>query len=216
MSATARREREREERRGEILDAAERVFLAKGFADATMDEVAAGAELGKGTLYLYFKNKDELYVATCLRTLRRVVNLYERVAQTEGTGLEILRALGRAYAQFVRDNREHFRLAMSWMLSPSVIDPGSEAFGRYRGLIQRVFGLVMATIERGKADGSIRTDIDARTLAVQLWGGTLGMLLLSINREELVKRLQEDFDFDELVPSFVDLVVEGIKGKPAP
>ena len=212
MPAT-RREREREERRNAILDAAEDVFLAKGFVDTTMDEVAAGAELSKGTLYLYFKNKDELYVATCLRTLRRIVELYEAVAQGEGSGLETLRELGGAYVAFARDNKQHFRVAMSWMLSNFVVDPDTASFATYRSLIQKLFGIAQSTIERGKQDGSIRADVDPQKLAIQMWGGTLGMLLLSINREEFVRRLERDFDFDELVPSFVDLIIESIKGE---
>jgi AcrR family transcriptional regulator len=210
---TSRREREREERRNEILDAAEVVFLAKGFVDTTMDEVAAGAELSKGTLYLYFKNKDELYVATCLRTLRRVVELYEAVAERGGTGLETLRELGRAYIDFARNNKQHFRVAMSWMWSNFVVDPDTASFTSYQTLIQRLYGITQSTIERGRQDGSIRADVEPQKLAIQMWGGTLGMLLLSINREEFARRVERELDFDELVPSFVDLIIESIKGE---
>jgi AcrR family transcriptional regulator len=214
MGKLSRRERERVERRTDILDAAERIFTDKGFASTTMDEVATAAEFGKGTLYLYFKNKDELYVATCLRTLERLVERYEAVAGTDDNGAETLRALGHAYVDFARDNREQFRLGMSWLLSDFAIDPETDNYDTYRSLIQRLFGISVAAMERGKRDGSIRDDLDTQRFALQTWGGTLGMLLLSINREEVMRRLQRDVDFDDLVLSFIDLMVDGIKREP--
>ena len=58
----SRRERERENRKNEILDAALKVFAEKGFYNATMDEIAEKAELGKGTIYYYFSTKEDLYL----------------------------------------------------------------------------------------------------------------------------------------------------------
>lgn len=214
MGVTSRRQREREARRAKILAAAEDVFVAKGFADATMDEVATRAELSKGTLYLYFKDKDDLYVGTCLLTLRRLVERYEQVTAGDGAPLEVLRELSRAHVEFARENRERFRLAMSWMLSNFTVDPETRSFDTYRKLLQRVFQLVVSTIARGQADGSIRADLEPRTLALQIWGSTLGMLLLSLNRDEIVRRLEQDADFDGLVPSFVDLLLDSIRGTP--
>jgi AcrR family transcriptional regulator len=60
----------------EILDAARKIFAKKGFADATMDEIAATCGLAKGTLYLYFKSKRDVY----LRTLQHgIAELLERM-----------------------------------------------------------------------------------------------------------------------------------------
>ncbi|RKY57461.1 MAG: TetR/AcrR family transcriptional regulator, partial [Candidatus Latescibacterota bacterium] len=60
---STRREREREAHRREILEAAGRVFARKGFAGATMDEIAQEAEFSKAALYLYFKNKEDLFLS---------------------------------------------------------------------------------------------------------------------------------------------------------
>jgi len=213
MGVGNRRQREREERRSDILDVAERIFADRGFAATTMGQVAAGVELSKGTLYLYFTSKDELYVATCLRFLGRLIERYEAVASATASGLETLRALGNTYVEFARDNRDHFRLGVSWMLTDFKIDPETRNYADYRSLIQRLFGITYETIEIGKSDGSIRRDLDSRTFAFQTWGGTLGMLLLSLNREEIVSRVQQEIDFDELVPSFIDRMMDSIKGE---
>ena len=70
MGIRERKERERERRRQQIIVAAKRVFSEKGFNRATMEDIATEAELSPGTLYLYFKNKDELYASLSLRILQ--------------------------------------------------------------------------------------------------------------------------------------------------
>ena len=62
MGTTERRQREAQQRRQDILKAAQKVFWEKGFSGTTMPQVAAEAELAPGTLYLYFPSKDALYV----------------------------------------------------------------------------------------------------------------------------------------------------------
>ncbi len=76
MGIQERKERERERRRQQIIVAAKRVFSEKGFTKSTMEDIATEAELSPGTLYLYFKNKEELYASLSLRILQY---LYIRV-----------------------------------------------------------------------------------------------------------------------------------------
>ncbi len=70
MGIQERKEREKERRRQQIIVAAKRVFSDKGFNKATMEDIAKEAELSPGTLYLYFKNKEELYASLSLRILQ--------------------------------------------------------------------------------------------------------------------------------------------------
>ena len=70
MGIKERKKREREMRRQQIMIAAKRIFTQKGYEKSTMEDIAREAELSPGTLYLYFKSKDELYASLCLRVLR--------------------------------------------------------------------------------------------------------------------------------------------------
>ena len=79
MGIQERKERERERRRQQIMVAAKRVFTDKGFSKATMEDIAKEAELSPGTLYLYFKNKDELYASLSLRILQYLMIRLEHV-----------------------------------------------------------------------------------------------------------------------------------------
>lgn len=72
MGIHERKQREKEQRRKQIMEAARKVFSAKGFNRATMEEIAGEAELSPGTLYLYFKNKEELHTSLSIDILEYI------------------------------------------------------------------------------------------------------------------------------------------------
>lgn len=83
MGIQERKLRERERRRQQIMIAAKRVFSVKGFSRATMEDIAKEAELSPGTLYLYFKNKDELFSSLSIRILQYLNIRLEHVANDQ-------------------------------------------------------------------------------------------------------------------------------------
>jgi AcrR family transcriptional regulator len=218
MGVLERRQREREERRESILDAAEAVFVEKGVAATTVDEIAQRAELSKGAVYLYFGSKDELYLAIAVRALGA---LFERLChiRDESHGYSGFDRLGRlleAYVRFAVENETRFRVAMSWLSSNYSVSDESPSFVEYRRFIARVFELGTEAIDAGKADGSVRHDVDTYVLAVELWAALVGLLTLRMNRVELMRRMPLPFDLDELVASFVDLLLCGVRGNAPP
>jgi AcrR family transcriptional regulator len=88
MGIQERKQRERERRRQQIIVAAKRVFSEKGFSKTTMEDIAREAELSPGTLYLYFKNKDELYASLSLRILQYMNIRLEDVKKENNTSPE--------------------------------------------------------------------------------------------------------------------------------
>jgi len=88
MGIQERKQRERERRRQQIIVAAKRVFSEKGFSKTTMEDIAREAELSPGTLYLYFKNKDELYASLSLRILQYMNIRLEDVKKEKGNNPE--------------------------------------------------------------------------------------------------------------------------------
>ena len=89
MGIQERKERERERRRQQIIVAAKRVFSNKGFNKATMEDIATEAELSPGTLYLYFKNKEELYASLSIRILQYLLIRIEHVNRERAWTLKI-------------------------------------------------------------------------------------------------------------------------------
>ena len=79
MGIAERKERERLYKQDLIIKAAEKVFMSKGFENATMEDIAEEAEFSKGTLYFYFQSKNELCLSIVLRGLRIIVSEFEKV-----------------------------------------------------------------------------------------------------------------------------------------
>jgi AcrR family transcriptional regulator len=82
MGIQARQLRDRERRRQQIIAASKRVFTSKGVSRTTIKDIADEAELSPGTLYIYFKNKDELYASLSIRMLKHLQLSLQRVKET--------------------------------------------------------------------------------------------------------------------------------------
>jgi TetR/AcrR family transcriptional regulator len=90
MGIQERKEREREQRKLAILAAAHKEFAANGVENTSMDRIAQAAELAKGTLYLYFKNRDEILLALVTNAFMDVANNIERIVEQEKSPVEML------------------------------------------------------------------------------------------------------------------------------
>lgn len=95
MGIQERKERERDRRRQQIMIAATRVFSERDFNKATMEDIAKEAEVSPGTLYLYFKNKDELFASLSLRILHymniRLQHVHKEKHTDPGKKIEALK-----------------------------------------------------------------------------------------------------------------------------
>ena len=70
MTIAERKEREKEQRRMQIISAAEKLFFQSGYDQVSMEEIAREAELSKGTIFFYFKNKEALFITIVLLVIR--------------------------------------------------------------------------------------------------------------------------------------------------
>ncbi len=103
------KEREKEQRRNDILSAAEKLFFARGYDNVTMDDIAKAVELNKATIYLYFKDKESLYFTVVLRGII-ILNAMIRESESKAeSGSEKLWEIGRAYSAFARQYPDHNR-----------------------------------------------------------------------------------------------------------
>jgi AcrR family transcriptional regulator len=114
MAMAGQRRRRKEERPGEIVDAAFEEFARNGFAATKLDDVAARAGITKGTIYLYFPSKEELFLATVKEMNRPAQeHLASLTAAPHGSAMAILRThFTFVYAQMVEDRRAREILRM--------------------------------------------------------------------------------------------------------
>lgn len=110
MGLKERKEREKEKRRDEIINAGSKIFLKKGFMGATMNEIARECELSKGTLYLYFNSKEHLFFSIVLIALTEMYNLMKNSQEELEDPLERMTMIGNAYETFYDRYPEYFRI----------------------------------------------------------------------------------------------------------
>lgn len=215
MAVAARRERERTARREAILDAAQELIESEGYHGIRMDAVADAVELSKGTLYLYFENKDALCAAVATRLIDDFLPFLQAALEEADSGLDAIRALLHTYYGFTQDHPHHFRFALAWLSAGERMDDSTESFQTYRGRVGHMLSLVASSLERGQKDSSIRPDLDPLHQAIQIWTSFLGVILIGLNRESMAQRVPAPVDLEQIVPLHVDSVLRALANEEA-
>lgn len=179
MATQDRREQDRIRRKQEILLAARAVFAQDGFRRATVDQVAQRAEVAKGTIYLYFENKEAILAELVLCALSDLAS--SLMAANDGHSLlhpdAKLRAMARAYLTFAQHSPDYFRLLTTF--DSDDFESGLSAARRdqIRAESDRVLDLVTQAISDGMALGVFAAG-DARQCAGVIWAALNGALTL--------------------------------------
>ena len=212
MGITERREREKERRRNEIIDAAEKVFFAKGLDNATMDDVAEQAELSKGTLYLYFKNKEELYLAINERGLQILESMFTDAAAKAGSGLEKVYAIGQAYFRFHHQYADYFNAMIYYESHQIDFSDDNSCATACDKQGEKALQVLVDAIQTGIEDGSIRPDVDPLKTAIVLWGQSTGIIqICSLKGAHMEEK--HDIRVDEVIGLSFDIVKRALQNK---
>jgi AcrR family transcriptional regulator len=197
MSLAKWKEREREQRQNDIIDAARKLFAAKDFDEVSMNEIAEEVGLGKSTLYLYFKNKESLYFAVVLRGTRIWAEMVKKEVKKGNTGLEKLILYGNANRRFSNEYPDYFRLLYSPTSIKKQFDidkmTSSGEFQEVRELFKEIMFIGIDSIEKGRDEGEIRSDVDPTEAAILLSVIYNG----KVNMGDWAKELLESRGIDE-------------------
>jgi len=168
---------DKEARRLELVRAAARVFAREGFRGARIADVATEAGLGKGTVYEYFRSKEELFFAVFEWSSRRMESEIAATVETlESAGVRLL-ALGREAVRQGVENLELYGLTLEfWAAAGTGVCEGRfrEAF---KELYRELRALVQGIIEDGQARGELRQDVPAEHVAGTLVGALDALVL---------------------------------------
>lgn len=178
-----RRQEEKDRRRSEIVDAAEAVYAEVGWDAVTMDQVARRARLSRALVYVYFKDKADLHFALVERSLDTLRLRFEAARATRSRGIDEVEAIGRAYLAFARELPHYFDACARFQAhaSPDGNLPPNESACMTVG--HRVHEVIVAALNRGIEDGSIRADIgDPYVTALSLWAFTHGVIQIAATK----------------------------------
>jgi TetR/AcrR family transcriptional regulator len=164
MSMGKWKEREKEQRRNDIINAARKFFADKDFDEVSMDKIAEDIGLGKSTLYLYFKNKEALYFAIELRGIQIWVQMVKEEIEKGTTGLEKLKLYINATKNFSDKYPNCLRMLYSPTNNKNQFDTNklnsSEEFKEVRALFKELMSIGIDSIQLGIDDGEIGPDVD--------------------------------------------------------
>jgi AcrR family transcriptional regulator len=187
MGIKERKEREKEARREEIVNAAEKIFFQKGLAQATMEEIADDAELSKGTLYLYYKSKEDLYLSVALKGSEILYQLFLKVYTSGEPTIRMIANLGEAYFEYFKNYRDYFRMYY-FFENPQV---QSQVSPEMRDMCQqtdrKIWDIVVGVLQRGIDEGLLRKDLDPLEAGVMLWSNSNGIMRIMDREEEYWK-----------------------------
>jgi AcrR family transcriptional regulator len=199
-------ERRKDARPGEILAAALELFVERGFAATRLEDVAQRAGVSKGTVYLYFDGKEELFKAVVRSGIVRAIEEAEQtVAGYEGSSAELLRALVAGWWQYIGSTK--LSGIPKLMISEAQNFPELARF-YYAEVIQRGSRLFETAIGRGIARGEFRpVNVDHTVRAVMA-----PLIMRTILQHSFLPCAGGDtFDTPAYFDSMLDLVLNGLR-----
>jgi AcrR family transcriptional regulator len=209
MGIAERKEREKQQRREEIVRAAEEVFFSKGFDKSTMDDIAEQAELSKGTLYLYFKSKEDLHMEVAHKAVSMLQSAMAGIEKMKGNALEKLVSMGRATIDFSQKFPDHMKSIL--FLEGSELQQLSFSASQFRDVVYKEspVGMVIRIVEQGVREQLIRSDIPPLIIAHTLWMQTVSVMAFVTTKSTMFQMLE--LSPAALYESHFELVTNGIR-----
>jgi AcrR family transcriptional regulator len=178
-----------EERRKQIMNAALACFARKGYHNTTMDDIVAESGLSKGTLYWYFKSKDDLFLSLVKSFFLDMRQDFENMLEQPTTPSGKLRAMAQGFVQFFQETEDFFSVFFEfWMqstLNEELNQLSSHILVQYR---QVLAGIIAEGIETGEFKA-----VDANQLALAVmavYDGLAFYMMLMPDEVELERASQ--------------------------
>jgi AcrR family transcriptional regulator len=186
-----------EQKRKRILETAGRLFRERPFHEVRLEDVAAEAHIGKGTIYIYFRNKADLCRCLILEGMTEVIAEVRRQLQTEGlTPLEKIARLARSALEFAREHGDFRNMELELRQDAEQLRPLMEKR-------EELLGIVAGALREGIAAGTIddpHPELTARYLLAVL--------------RELVIFPTPDVDSEEIMNHVMRVVGRGVLKRP--
>lgn len=204
MGIAERQARDRRRRVNMILDAASDIIAKKGIQGATMDEIAAAAELGKATIYNYFASKQLLLAALDLRGTKTEEEGFRRAYDEGKDGLDKALRIGRFYFGYAMEFPVCFqaKVQMGRMDAAALAQLTNDPMvAEYIQAVQRIHQILANALADGIDDGTIRSDVDPQRMSLLLWCQSNGVIEIIQNRGDIIttargvtmQQIEDDF-----------------------
>jgi AcrR family transcriptional regulator len=185
-----------------IIRESSRLFLTNGFHGTSVKQITEAVGIGRGTLYWYFKSKDEILESIIYKfNIEFLDGLIDAVSKCEGDFIAKYRAFHKYATEFARDNRE-LGLVFNAILN-EIVGTNTKAEEVVKIVYERYRSFIEGMLENGKRDGSVRKDVDSKIFAHVIIASHSGMLMQwFVSGETLDVRI--------FVKAFRDMILRGV------
>ncbi len=174
----------------------------------TVDLIAAKAEVSKGSIYLYFDSKEEIYTQILISANIERHKEIESFAKREGSASDILREFSRDYVKFFFENKELFRILMTFMLHADNMNLTEEQNTQLIHTTNENIRMISEIIRKGVESGEFSSEIDIRQIQNAVWGLLNGVISLYIYTGSPDKRAER---IHTTVQDSLSVIIKGIK-----
>ncbi len=203
MGIAERKQREKELRRDQIINAARKVFSSKGYNTATMEEIADQAELSPGTLYLYFKNKEELHTSLSIEILEHLTRKVKKVVTRDISVDEKLEQLKNVFIEVYEYDSMILINLFHLQSGETLRNLSSDVLRRLKKASSQAHGAIVEVIREG-IEKKYFIDVHPVALADVVWATFSGVILWVDSKRFLNNK--KDFVVPTLETAFAVLV----------
>jgi len=208
VSSEERRKKEKENRKNSILKVARKLFFERGFKSVTVDLIAAKAEVSKGSIYLYFDSKEEIYTQILISANIERHKEIENFTKQDGSASELLLSFALDYVNFFMDNNELFRILMTFMLQSENMNLTEEQNTQLIHTTNENVLAISEILQKGVASGEFVSGIDFNQMRNAIWGMLNGIISLYIYTGSPEKRAER---IRTIVKDNLSIFIKGIK-----
>jgi AcrR family transcriptional regulator len=201
MGVKERQERDKEQMRARILDAARELFVAEGYRNVSIRKIAEKVEYSPAALYSYFPSKDDLFFALAEEGFRKLFEFSHDPAVVTVDPLTAIRHGFLRYYQFSRTHPEYFDLMFVDRSVPTI----SHEWERF-GFVQQMIDEICAVIQRGVDEGLFPAGTDPNVAFHILWAAVHGPATIAV-----CDRLAPDENPDALARDTLEAALAGLR-----
>ena len=195
----------------QIQQAAQEVFMQKGFGSATIEDISKRAELSPATIYLYFKNKYELYASLNLKTLKYFQTQIDTVYSNTKLSVEA-KILGFKEVMYSMSETHptFLRLVFLSQLQEDLEYPDKEIFNKINNVSKKTMSMIASVYEEGVLQGLFEEG-HSIALADIMWAMFSGLFLWEGTKTQI--NPEKDF-FKPTLDKAFDIFLKGIRKYP--
>ncbi len=193
-----------ETRKSQIISAAELVLLESGIERFTMDKVVAKAGIAKGTVYNYYKNRDEMLADLGMRSIALMHHYFREATSNKASAIQKVKGICFACHEFYKKYPRHFDL-ITYMERPQF---DINISGMIR-LSQDFQDFTYSIIQNGQQAGEIKPDLDPTTVNYIIWACCVGVVQFVESKKKLLKNYHE-INTEKMIESFANMITEGL------